>query len=98
MNIGKEQNSLWFKIYKNYRQDPSIKDQNFQYILMRDMVSHVFTFLIAGTAFLLFDFSLNKLMLFVIPTLLFLILLCLSVQNRAERFVLSVVALYCTEP
>jgi hypothetical protein len=94
---GRQQNIAWYKMYKGVKTDPAIKDQNFQFILMKDMVSHLFIYMIVGTFYFLVMHTLNTVGLFLLVTIPVYLVLSYATQNRAEKMVLSVVALYASE-
>lgn len=95
---GRQQNIAWYKMYKGVKTDPSIKDQNFQFILMKDMVAHLFIYMVVGVLYFLVMHTLTIAGLFLFGTFPAYLILSYATQNRAEKMVLSVVALYASEP
>lgn len=88
------QNKLWYKILKKYPDDEMILQSHRDFLLFRDLTSIVFTLMIVFTIIFvvskILKINLNILYVFIyVFEYLFLVAIT---RNKAERFVLNVIA------
>jgi hypothetical protein len=89
---GKEQNVLWYKIYKTHSNNPAILKSHKDFLLARDLTSLSFLFLIVlGLPSLFFATITFKWVYFLILLVQYFILLILA-RNHGYRFVVNVLA------
>lgn len=89
----KEQNAVWFKIYKIQQEEPPIKQSHKDFLLGRDICSISFLFLIIGgiTGFFLIEGK-AKWAYIGFAFIQYLILVIVT-QNHGKRFVCNVLAI-----
>ena len=90
---GKEQNSLWYKIYKKYQDNPIVKKSHKDFLLGRDLTAIAFLFLVFGGILALFIIPNAVKFYYLIFTLTQYIVLAIVAQNHGKRFVCNVLAL-----
>jgi len=92
----KEQNSLWYKIYKKHQEKPSVTDAHSNFLLMRDLATISFIFMFSfGLYFLYTLVKTNYSFVSFIVFLVFLseyVLVSISARNYGIRLVYNVLA------
>jgi len=89
----KEQNSLWYRIYKKHQEKPSVIDAHRNFLLMRDLatISFIFMFLFSLYALIRANYSFYSFIVF----LIFLneyVFFCIPARNYGIRLVCNVLA------
>jgi len=89
----KEQNSLWYRIYKKHQEKPSVVDAHRNFLLMRDLatISFIFMFLFGLYVLIRANYSFYSFIVF----LIFLgeyVLFSISARNYGIRLVCNVLA------
>jgi len=93
---GRDQNQLWYKIYKKHSSDLVIMKSHKDFLLARDMSAISFLFLIfAGFPMLYFGKSPNSYFYLIFLFVQYLIFVRIA-QNHGKRFVTNVLALEST--
>lgn len=90
---AKEQNSLWYKIYKLFQEDLIVKKSHKDFLLGRDLSSIALLFFVFGGLLGLFLISDVTKWWFLIFTFFQYIILAIVAQNHGKRFVCNVLAL-----
>lgn len=92
----REQNVLWYKIFKKHREDVAIQKSHKDFLLARDLTSISFLFLVLlGIPFLIFGSYPFNLLYFFSVTIEYLIMVLIA-RNYGKRFVVNVLALEST--
>ena len=90
---AKEQNSLWYKIYKLFQEDPIVKKSHKDFLLGRDLSSIALIFFVFGGVLGIFLISDTTKWWYLIFTFFQYIILAVVAQNHGKRFVCNVLAL-----
>lgn len=90
---AKEQNSLWYKIYKSFQEDPVVKKSHKDFLLGRDLTAIALLFLIVGgvAGIILITGSIKW--WYLIFALVQYFILAVVTQNHGKRLVCNVLAL-----
>jgi len=91
--LAKEQNSLWYKIYKIYQEEPLVKKSHKDFLFGRDMCSIASLFLIFGGIIGLFIMPSTTKWWYLFFTIFQYFILAIVTQNHGKRFVCNVLAL-----
>lgn len=83
----KDQNSLWYKIYKTHQNDPPVKKSHKDFLLGKDLCSMSFLFLLIGGVTMLFLTSGISLWFYIGYLVFQYIVLALVAQNHGKRFI-----------
>lgn len=88
-----EQNKMWYDIYKKHENNIVIKDSHKKFLLMRDIASLSFLFLLSSFIVFIIYFSVNRVMIFYLlfNCIQFLITM-ISARNYGNGFVCNVLA------
>ncbi len=89
----KEQNSLWYKIYKKHQENPVVKKSHKDFLLARDITSVAFLFFIVGGISMLILSVESVKWLYVIYLLIQFIIFAIVAQNHGKRFVCNALAI-----
>jgi len=89
----KEQNTLWYRIYKNYQEEPVVKKSHKDFLLGRDMCAISLLFLVFGAVTGIFLMSDTTKWWYLIFAFLQYLILVIVTQNHGKRFVCNVLAL-----
>lgn len=90
---AKEQNALWYRIYKNYQEEPIVKKSHKDFLLGRDMCAIGLLFLVFGGLLGILLISDTTKWWYLIFTFLQYFILAIVTQNHGKRFVCNVLAL-----
>ncbi len=91
--IPKEQNSLWYKIYKTHQENPVVKKSHKDFLLARDIGSiSVLLFVFCGISLLFISPESYKWLYFGFLLLQYLIFAVIA-QNHGKRFVCNALAI-----
>lgn len=91
----KDQNSVWYSLYKRYTQSVIVKDAHKKFLLSRELCSISFLFAIVGPIGLYFaNQSLKLVLLYFFIMILHYFILAVVTQTHGNRFVCNVVAEY----
>ncbi len=90
---AKEQNSLWYRIYKTYQEELVVKKSHKDFLLGRDICSIALLFLVFGGIIGLFLISDITKWWYLIFALIQYLILAIVTQNHGKRFVCNVLAL-----
>jgi hypothetical protein len=91
--LPKEQNSLWYKIYKKHQENPVVKKSHKDFLLARDITSVAFLFFnVGGISLLILSVESVK-WLYVIYLLIQFIIFAIVAQNHGKRFVCNALAI-----
>tara|TARA_R110000850_G_scaffold199977_2_gene326170 strand:- start:9837 stop:10433 length:597 start_codon:yes stop_codon:yes gene_type:complete len=90
---AKEQNSLWYSIYKDYQEEPLVKKSHKDFLLGRDMCTIALLFLVFGGVLGIFLIADITKWWYLIYTFFQYIILAIVTQNHGKRFVCNVLAL-----
>lgn len=91
--LPKEQNSLWYKIYKKHQENPVVKKSHKDFLLARDITSSAFLFFILGGISILILSVESVKWLYVIYLLIQFIIFAIVAQNHGKRFVCNALAI-----
>lgn len=91
--LPKEQNSLWYKIYKKHQENPVVKKSHKDFLLARDITSVAFLFFIVGGISMLILSVESVKWLYVIYLLIQFIIFAIVAQNHGKRFVCNALAI-----
>ena len=91
--LPKEQNSLWYKIYKKHQENPVVKKSHKDFLLARDITSVSFLFFIVGGISMLILSVESVKWLYVIYLLIQFIIFSIVAQNHGKRFVCNALAI-----
>jgi hypothetical protein len=91
--LPKEQNSLWYKIYKKHQENPVVKKSHKDFLLARDITSVSFLFFIVGGISMLILSVESVKWLYVIYLLVQFIIFSIVAQNHGKRFVCNALAI-----
>lgn len=89
----KEQNSLWYRIYKTFQEDSVVKKSHKDFLLGRDLTSIALLFLVFGGILGLFLISDTTKWYYLVFSIIQYIILAIVTQNHGKRFVCNVLAL-----
>lgn len=90
---AKEQNSLWYKIYKSFQENPVVKKSHKDFLLGRDLTSIALLFLVVGgIAGIVLITGSTKWWYLAFAFIQYFILAVVA-QNHGKRFVCNVLAL-----
>lgn len=89
----KEQNALWYKIYKIHQENPVVKKSHKDFLLGRDLCSISFLFLVFGGISMLFILSSNIKWIYFGFLILQYIVMAIVAQNHGKRFVCNALAI-----
>jgi hypothetical protein len=92
-DAAKDQNSIWYKIYKIFQEDPVVKKSHKDFLLGRDLCSISLLFLVFGGILGLFLISDNTKWWYLIFAFGQYLILAIVAQNHGKRFVCNVLAL-----
>lgn len=93
-NNPKEQNSLWYKIYKQHNKVPIIWNSHRDFLLTRDLASLGFIFIIVfGIAAFFIEVTLNTQIIYLSFLLMQVLILAITAKNYGNRFVCNVLAI-----
>lgn len=92
-SLPKEQNSLWYKIYKKHQENPIVKKSHKDFLLGRDIASVAFLFLLTGGVSILFLTSEPVKWLYIAYLLIQYLIFTLVAQNHGKRFVCNALAI-----
>jgi hypothetical protein len=89
----KEQNSLWYRMYKKHQEKPSVIDAHRNFLLMRDLATISFIFILIFGLYILIraNYSFRSFIVFLIFFVEYIIF-CISARNYGIRFVCNVLA------
>jgi hypothetical protein len=90
---AKEQNALWYRIFKNYQEEPIVKKSHKDFLLGRDMCAIAWLFLVFGSIIGIFLISDITKWWYLVFTLIQYLALAIVTQNHGKRFVCNVLAL-----
>lgn len=91
--LAKEQNSLWYKIYKKHQENPVVKKSHKDFLLARDITSVAFLFFVVGGISMLILSVESVKWLYVIYLLIQFIIFAIVAQNHGKRFVCNALAI-----
>lgn len=91
--IPKEQNALWYKIYKSHQENSVVKKSHKDFLLGRDLCSISFLFLIFGGISMLIILKNNIKLLYVSYLVIQYFIIVIVTQNHGKRFVCNVLAI-----
>jgi hypothetical protein len=91
--LPKEQNSLWYKIYKKHQENPVVKKSHKDFLLARDIASVAFLFLIIGGISILFLTAETVRWIYIIYLLIQFIIFAIVAQNHGKRFVCNALSI-----
>lgn len=89
----KEQNSLWYKIYKTHQENPVVKKSHKDFLLGRDLCSIAFLFLLFGGVSMLIILHNNFKWLYFLYLVVQYLVLVIVAQNHGKRFVCNALAI-----
>jgi hypothetical protein len=90
---AKEQNSLWYKIYKSFQDDPMVKKSHKDFLLGRDLTSIALLFLVVGGIAGIILINGSTKWWYLAFALVQYFILAVVAQNHGKRFVCNVLAL-----
>jgi hypothetical protein len=90
---AKEQNSLWYKIYKSFQENPVVKKSHKDFLLGRDLTSIALLFLIVGGIAGVILITGSTKWWYLAFALVQYFILAIVAQNHGKRFVCNVLAL-----
>ena len=91
--LPKEQNSLWYKIYKKHQENPVVKKSHKDFLLARDIASVAFLFFLVGGISILFLTSEPIKWIYIVYLLIQYIIFAVVAQNHGKRFVCNALAI-----
>jgi len=91
--LPKEQNSLWYKIYKKHQENPVVKKSHKDFLLARDIASVSFLFFIIGSISILFLTAEPFKWLYMFYLLIQYAIFAIVAQNHGKRFVCNALAI-----
>jgi hypothetical protein len=91
--LPKEQNSLWYKIYKKHQENPVVKKSHKDFLLARDITSAAFLFFIVGGISIIILSAESVKWLYVIYLLIQFVIFAIVAQNHGKRFVCNALAI-----
>jgi hypothetical protein len=89
----KEQNALWYKIYKSHQENPVVKKSHKDFLLGRDLCSISFLFLIFGGISMLIILRNDIKWLYFSFLIIQYLVLVIVTQNHGKRFVCNALAI-----
>jgi hypothetical protein len=92
-SLPKEQNSLWYKIYKMHQENPVVKKSHKDFLLARDIASVAFLFFIVGGVSILFLTAEAVKWIYIIYLFIQFIIFAIVAQNHGKRFVCNALAI-----
>jgi hypothetical protein len=92
-SLHKEQNSLWYKIYKKHQENPVVKKSHKDFLLARDIASVAFLFFIVGGVSILFLTAEAVKWIYIIYLFIQFIIFAIVAQNHGKRFVCNALAI-----
>ena len=92
-SLPKEQNSLWYKIYKKHQENPIVKKSHKDFLLARDIGSIAFLFIIVGGISILFLTTESVRWIYIIYLLIQYIIFAIVAQNHGKRFICNALAI-----
>lgn len=92
-SLPKEQNSLWYKIYKKHQENPVVKKSHKDFLLARDIASVAFLFFIVGGVSILFLTAEAVKWIYIIYLFIQFIVFAIVAQNHGKRFVCNALAI-----
>lgn len=92
-NTPKEQNALWYKIYKSHQENIVVKKSHKDFLLGRDLCSISFLFLLFGGISMLFILRNDIKWLYFSFLILQYFVLVIVTQNHGKRFVCNALAI-----
>lgn len=90
---AKEQNSLWYNIYKSFQEDPVVKKSHKDFLLGRDLTSIALLFLVVGGIAGIILIIGNTKWWYLAFSFIQYFILAVVAQNHGKRFVCNVLAL-----
>ena len=90
---AKEQNSLWYKIYKTFQEDPVVKKSHKDFLLGRDMTSIALLFLVFGGVLGIFLITGSTRWWYLLFASVQYGVIAIVAQNHGKRFVCNVLSL-----
>jgi len=90
---AKEQNALWYRIYKKYQEEHVVKKSHKDFLLGRDMCAIASLFLVFGGIIGIFLISDITKWWYLIFAFIQYLILAIVTQNHGKRFVCNVLAL-----
>lgn len=92
-SLPKEQNSLWYKIYKKHQENPVVKKSHKDFLLARDITSVAFLFFIVGGISILFLTAEAVKWIYIIYLFIQFLIFAIVAQNHGKRFVCNALAI-----
>ncbi len=94
----KEQNSVWYSIYKKYSNAPTVTEAHKQFLLARDLSSISFLFAVLGPwGLLLFQHKVSWLTFYFAVMMVHYLTLAIVAQNQGRRLVCNVLTEYVAD-
>lgn len=87
-----EQNRLWFKWYREFKDDTAIQQVHREYLLTRDWTGLAFLFLLTMIPVAIWQMRLEQVLIVAAALLFQFLIVRQSAKNHGERFVASVLA------
>lgn len=87
-----EQNRLWFKWYREFKDDAAIRQVHREYLLARDWAGIAFLFLLSMTPIAFWQMEPQRVSVLVLFLVAQFLIVRQSAKNHGERFVASVLA------
>ena len=91
--LPKEQNSVWYKIYKKHQENPVIMKSHKDFLLARDITSIAFLFFLFGSVSILFLTTDKLRWMYIIYLFIQFIIFAVVAQNHGKRFVCNTLAI-----
>jgi len=88
----KDQNILWYKIYKKKQADEVVSDSHGRWLLFRDMFAIAFIILVPSAVFTFWYSGIEKGILFTLTYCLLILVLRICARNTGNRFACNVLA------
>ena len=88
----KDQNILWYKIYKKKQADEVVSDSHGRWLLFRDMFAITFIILFPSAVFTFWYSGIEKGILFTLTYCLLILVLWICARNTGNRFACNVLA------
>jgi len=94
----KQQNSLWYELYRRVQHDGAVVDAHRSFLLFRDMSAlSILLLILTALAFYLFKFGLNDIGKIALIFLCQYLLAMMSARVTGERFVCTVLSIHSTK-
>lgn len=88
----KDQNILWYKIYKKKQADEVVRDSHGRWLLFRDMFAITFIILVPSAVFTFWYSGIEKGILFALTYCILVLVLWICARNTGNRFACNVLA------